>query len=128
MAALGPPVGRGRANAASASYTTATEAAALLRSAGAPQCAGTAEDMAGPPASPTTPRWYTGLSASVDLSAGDTRNTDGAGGRLAVMPDDSTEQRSSTQPQAPRSSPKPPSSSRRTAPGARLAPPTTGLR
>lgn len=66
-----------------------TEAATLLKAAGAPQCAGTAEDMAGPPASPDAPRWFAGIGgAAVDLSAGDVRNTDGAAARLAVLLDD----------------------------------------
>ncbi|GHA19696.1 hypothetical protein ACFOOM_10075 [Streptomyces echinoruber] len=66
-----------------------TEAAALLRSAGAPQCAGSPEDMQGPPASPTAPRWYFALSgATVHLGGDDVRHADGAAARLAVLLDD----------------------------------------
>ncbi|MYU51297.1 MULTISPECIES: hypothetical protein [Streptomyces] len=68
---------------------TVTKAAALLRSAGAPQCAGTPEDMQGPSASPTAPRWYAGFSgATVDLGQGGIRHADGAAARLAVLLDD----------------------------------------
>ncbi|MFD9905886.1 hypothetical protein [Streptomyces sp. NPDC059063] len=66
-----------------------TEAADLLKSAGAPQCAGSPEDMAGPPASPTAPRWYAGVSgASVDLGDGNPLHADGSAARLAVLLDD----------------------------------------
>ncbi|MFD8610536.1 hypothetical protein [Streptomyces sp. NPDC059631] len=68
---------------------TVTEAAALLRAAGAPQCAGAPEDMEGPPASPTAPRWYAGFSgATVHLGKGDVRHADGAAARLALLLDD----------------------------------------
>ncbi|MEU7581957.1 hypothetical protein AB0B50_30715 [Streptomyces sp. NPDC041068] len=66
-----------------------TEAARLLKDTGAPQCAGSPEDMEGPPASPTAPRWHAGFgSAMVDLGKGDVRNADGSGPRLAVLLDD----------------------------------------
>ncbi|MFE6742326.1 hypothetical protein [Streptomyces tubercidicus] len=65
---------------------TITEAATLLRAAGAPQCAGSPEDMAGPPASPTAPRWRSGLSGStVHLGGDDIRHADGAAARLTVL-------------------------------------------
>ncbi|WP_411146990.1 hypothetical protein [Streptomyces sp. x-80] len=69
---------------------TVTKAAHLLRAAGAPQCAGSPEDMEGPPASPTAPRWYApGYSgAAVSFGGGDLRSADGAAARLAVLLDD----------------------------------------
>ncbi|MEU3277295.1 hypothetical protein [Streptomyces antibioticus] len=68
---------------------TVTEAAALLRAAGAPQCAGAPEDMEGPPASATAPRWHAGFSgATVHLGGVDVRHADGAAARLALLLDD----------------------------------------
>jgi hypothetical protein len=66
------------------------KAARLLQAAGAPRTRGKAEEMAGPPASPTTPRWDISFhgEGAVTFGPGDLRTAGGAAARLAVMLDD----------------------------------------
>lgn len=66
------------------------QAARLLRDAGAPRTRGNPEEMAGPVASPTTPRWDVTFydEGAVVLGPNDLRSAGGAAARLAVLLDD----------------------------------------